>query len=225
MPESDAITAPSSALGPRALEERFRRNGKELSWIGGAVGAEHGIEPHCSGSPQSSELRAHHSRPCEILCVGLERGCTVGVLVLEIELMSKFVENDVLPIGGIGRGTWETLLENRRLDGLLDWLALDETQLADLPGFGERSARQLAEAFRTARQRSFAVWLRALGLPPAGDARLPSSWDELAGRSLEQWQDEPGVGPGRARRLQAFFSHPELQTLRERLQAAGVEGF
>ncbi|MFC0669759.1 NAD-dependent DNA ligase LigB [Azotobacter chroococcum] len=130
-----------------------------------------------------------------------------------------------LALGGIGRGTWEALLENRQLDDLLGWLELDEARLADLPGFGERSAGLLAERFRTARQRPFPVWLKALGLPPAGGATLPSAWDALAGRSLEQWQREPGVGPGRARRLQAFFGHPEVQALRQRLQAAGVEGF
>lgn len=130
-----------------------------------------------------------------------------------------------LALGGIGRGTWEALLENGRLDDLLDWLELDEAQLASLPGFGERSAGLLAERFRTARQRPFPVWLRALGLPPSGEAALPPAWDELAGRSLEQWQGEPGIGPGRARRLQAFFRHPEVQALRQRLQAAGVEGF
>ncbi|WP_349617244.1 NAD-dependent DNA ligase LigB [Azotobacter salinestris] len=130
-----------------------------------------------------------------------------------------------LALGGIGRGTWEALLESGRLEDLLGWLALDEAELAELPGFGERSASLLAERFRAARQRPFPVWLRALGLPPAGEAALPSSWDELAGRSPEQWQREPGIGPGRARRLQAFFRHPEVQALRLRLQAAGVEGF
>ncbi|TBW07105.1 NAD-dependent DNA ligase LigB [Azotobacter chroococcum subsp. isscasi] len=130
-----------------------------------------------------------------------------------------------LALGGIGRSTWEALLENGRLDDLLDWLELSEAQLASLPGFGERSAGLLAERFRTARQRPFPVWLRALGLPPSGEAALPPAWDELAGRSLEQWQDEPGIGPGRARRLQAFFRHPEVQALRLRLQAAGIEGF
>ncbi|MDV7213497.1 helix-hairpin-helix domain-containing protein, partial [Azotobacter beijerinckii] len=130
-----------------------------------------------------------------------------------------------LALGGIGRNTWETLLENRQLDDLLGWLELTEAQLASLPGFGERSASLLAERFRAARQRAFPVWLRALGLPPTGKAALPSSWDELAGRSLEQWQGEPGIGPGRARQLQAFFQHPEVQALRVRLQAASVAGF
>lgn len=130
-----------------------------------------------------------------------------------------------LALGGIGRGTWENLLEQRQLDDLLDWLELSEAQLEALPGFGERRAGALAERFRAARQRPFGLWLKALGLPPSGDAKLPANWDELAGRSLAQWQAEPGIGPGRARRLQAFFHHPEVQALRTRLQAAGVEGF
>ncbi|ACO76619.1 NAD-dependent DNA ligase LigB [Azotobacter vinelandii CA] len=130
-----------------------------------------------------------------------------------------------LDLRGVGRGTWEALLENGRLDDLLGWLELDEARLAELPGFGERSASLLAERFRAARRRPFPMWLRALGLPPAGEATLPPSWDELAGRGPEQWQREPGIGPGRARQLQAFFAHPEVQALRQRLRAAGVEGF
>ncbi|HWV09606.1 MAG TPA: hypothetical protein VN156_08695, partial [Pseudomonas sp.] len=51
---------------------------------------------------------------------------------------------------------------------------------------------------------------------------LDQPWHELAQRGLADWQREPGVGPHRARQLQAFFQHPEVQALAERLRLAGL---
>ncbi|MBV4461541.1 NAD-dependent DNA ligase LigB [Pseudomonas sp. COR58] len=125
----------------------------------------------------------------------------------------------------VGRGTWEKLLETGRLTGLLDWLTLDGPELANMTGFGERSGARLLDSFHTARQRPFATWLKALGMPPTGQARLDGTWQELAQRNTEQWQAEPGIGPGRAAQLSAFFRDPQVLALRDALQAAGIDGF
>lgn len=130
-----------------------------------------------------------------------------------------------LNLSDIGPGTWQVLLEAGQLPHLLAWLELDAQQLQRLPGFGETSANKTAAGFAQARQRPFAHWLRALGLPPTGDAALGSSWAALATRSEEQWQVESGIGPGRARQLRAFFSAPPVLALHEQLRAAGVAGF
>lgn len=129
-----------------------------------------------------------------------------------------------LALAGIGPGTWQALLNAGRLDGLLDWLRLDETQLAALPGFGPRRAATVWRSLQMARQRSFHAWLRALGLPPAGRARLAEDWAALASRSAADWQ-AAGASARQATQLQAFFAHPEVGALRERLQAADVAGF
>lgn len=125
----------------------------------------------------------------------------------------------------VGRGTWEKLFETGRLNNLLDWLTLDEPELANIAGFGERSSARLIHSFHSARQRPFAQWLKALGLPPTGQAQLSDSWQELAQRDTEQWQAEPGIGPGRAAQLSAFFRDPQVLALSETLQAAGIDGF
>ncbi|MHC8307781.1 NAD-dependent DNA ligase LigB [Pseudomonas sp. PB3P13] len=130
-----------------------------------------------------------------------------------------------LALPHIGPGTWEKLLETRRLNGLLDWLALDAQELATIDGFGERSSARLLNSFNEARQRPFTQWLRALGLPPTGQATLAHSWQALAERSLEQWQAEAGIGPGRAAQLSAFFRDPQVVALSEILRVAGVDGF
>ena len=125
----------------------------------------------------------------------------------------------------VGRGTWEKLLETRRVNNLLDWLTLDAPELANIAGFGERSSARLMNSFHSARQRPFAQWLKALGMPPTGQAQLPDSWQALAQRDTEQWQAEAGIGPGRAAQLSAFFRDPQVLALSETLRAAGIDGF
>ncbi|MFZ3284784.1 NAD-dependent DNA ligase LigB [Pseudomonas sp.] len=125
----------------------------------------------------------------------------------------------------VGRGTWEKLLETRRVNNLLDWLTLDAPELANIAGFGERSSERLMNSFHSARQRPFAQWLKALGLPPTGQAQLPASWQAVAQRTTEQWQAEAGIGPGRATQLSAFFRDPQVLALSETLRAAGIDGF
>ena len=130
-----------------------------------------------------------------------------------------------LDMPNIGPGTWEKLLETGRLKGLLDWLTLDAQELANINGFGERSTAQLLNSFNSARQRPFARWLNALGMPPIGQAQLADSWRELAQRETEQWQAQAGIGPGRAAQLSAFFRDPQVLALSETLRMAGVDGF
>ncbi|MBC3384006.1 NAD-dependent DNA ligase LigB [Pseudomonas sp. SWRI179] len=130
-----------------------------------------------------------------------------------------------LALPHVGPGTWEKLLAAGRLNGLLDWLTLDAAELANIGGFGERSSARLLASLDSARQRPFGQWLKALGLPPSGQARLEGPWQKLAERSTEQWQAEAGIGPGRAAQLSAFFRDPQVLALSDELRTAGVDGF
>ncbi|MEK1907280.1 MAG: NAD-dependent DNA ligase LigB, partial [Pseudomonas sp.] len=130
-----------------------------------------------------------------------------------------------LRLPGMGAGTWNKLQAAGKLDDLLGWLTLSEQELAATPGFAARSASNLQRSFASARQRSFAQWLKALGLPPSGSAPLGNDWDSLAARNAQQWDGFNGIGATRAKQLVAFFQHPEVQALRQRLHAAGVQGF
>lgn len=130
-----------------------------------------------------------------------------------------------LALPGVGRGTWEKLLQARAFDGLLGWLELNEAQLAAIPGLGRQEAASLARGLALARHKPLGTWLRALGLPAMGDRALGDSWEALAERSAADWQAQDGIGPGKAAQLQAFFQHPEVLALRSRLQALRVAGF
>ncbi|RON07449.1 DNA ligase B [Pseudomonas brassicacearum] len=130
-----------------------------------------------------------------------------------------------LALHHLGPGTWEKLISVGRIKGLLDWLTLDAQELANIDGFGERSSVRLLNSLQSARQQPFSRWLKALGLPPTGEARLADSWQQLAQRDTGQWQTEAGIGPGRAAQLSAFFRDPQVVALSEQLHAAGIDGF
>ncbi|WP_448683292.1 NAD-dependent DNA ligase LigB [Pseudomonas nicosulfuronedens] len=130
-----------------------------------------------------------------------------------------------LGLSGAGPGTWRRLHQAGLLPGLLDWMRLTPEQLSQVRGLGERSAASLHQQFQLARQRSFAVWLRALGAPSPNAHPVGEDWTALAARSASQWQGQPGVGKVRAAQLEAFFTAPEVVQLREQLHDFGVTGF
>lgn len=130
-----------------------------------------------------------------------------------------------LALPGIGPGTLDKLIGSGQIHGLLDWMTLEQSQIDKIPGFADRSSAKLLDSFRVAQERPFHNWLKAIGLPPTGDAPLPGNWSELASRSLEQWQAQPGVGPGRAQALHAFFRDPQVRKLSTELRSQGIEGF
>ncbi|WP_122207945.1 NAD-dependent DNA ligase LigB [Pseudomonas viridiflava] len=130
-----------------------------------------------------------------------------------------------LALNGIGPGTWDKLIESGKIGGLLDWMPLEQAELANIPGLAERSSAKLFASLQDARKRPFQTWLKAIGLPPTGNAPLGNDWDDLAARSAEQWQAEPGIGPGRAAKLHAFFQDAHVQALSQQLRTQGISGF
>lgn len=126
-----------------------------------------------------------------------------------------------LALSGVGPGTWSNL----QLQGLLDWLQLDDAELQRLPGIGARRAAQLREAFDQARDKPLQQWLRALGAPAGFDNGSFADWHSLSQRRREDWLRQPGLSRKSAERLLAFFRHPEVQRLGLQLQQAGVAAF
>jgi DNA ligase (NAD+) len=130
-----------------------------------------------------------------------------------------------LALSGVGPGTWDKLIKAGRINGLLDWMTLDAQEIAKISGFGERSSAKLANSFQSARQQPFQRWVNALGLPPTSGIGLGNQWRDLASKTVDQWQAEPGIGPGRAANLSAFFNDPQVQALSDHLRTHGIEGF
>ncbi len=129
-----------------------------------------------------------------------------------------------LAIDGIGKASWQSLIDAGLIHALLDWMKLDESQLRQVPGIGETRAKNMLQSFGQTRDRPFADWLAALGPPVTLDAKN-SDWNDLAERDLAAWKSKPGIGEVRARRLVAFFNDPHVTALAARLHHDGIDGF
>ncbi|WP_051530155.1 NAD-dependent DNA ligase LigB [Halomonas halodenitrificans] len=132
---------------------------------------------------------------------------------------------EALDLEGVGPGTWEALIEAGLIEGMLDWVGLDRRALQRARGIGDIRAGSLRMTLAGARDAPFARWLQALGVPPGIRAALPSDWHTLVSHDHDDWVAMPGIGPGRAAGLVAFFAHPEVRRLAERLAGLGVVGF
>lgn len=132
--------------------------------------------------------------------------------------------NKGLNMPGIGPASWAMLVDNKLVTDLTDWLELDQTQLAQLDGMGERRAQQWHQAFKQARRQPFVRWLTALGAPPTLRLQPDDHWSQLISLQLSEWQQR-GYSMRSATTLHAFFQHPEVQQLAQRLATAGIDGF
>ncbi|MEW5716366.1 NAD-dependent DNA ligase LigB [Pseudomonas sp. SB113] len=154
-------------------------------------------------------------------CWQLDPGCEEQLLAR----LTWLSGDQGLALPHIGRETWNILIQAGLIAGFLDWLTLDAAELANIDGFGERSRTRLLDSLHRARQRPFAQWLKALGVPPAARSHLEGNWQTLVARDTQAWLAIDGIGPGRAAQLSAFFRDPHVQTLAETLRVAGIDGF
>ena len=129
-----------------------------------------------------------------------------------------------LRLDGVGADTWQALIDAGLVHQLLDWMSLTQAQLASVDGIGEVRAAALAQTFAAARERPFARWLQALGVPARVPAE-PSSWASLSTREASEWKVLDGIGAGRAHQLVEFFASAEVRAQAARLHATGVQGF
>ena len=154
-------------------------------------------------------------------CWQLDPGCEEQLLA-RLTWMSG---DQGLALPHMGRETWNVLIQAGLIAGFLDWLTLDEAELANIDGFGDRSRARVLDNIHRARQRPFAQWLKALGVPPSARNNLDGDWHSLSARDTKAWLATDGIGPGRAAQLSAFFRDPQVQALAETLHVAGIDGF
>ena len=154
-------------------------------------------------------------------CWQLDPGCEEQLLAR----LSWLSGNQGLALPHMGRETWNVLIQAGLIAGFLDWLTLDAAELANIDGLGDLSRARVLDSIRSARQRPFAQWLKALGVPPAARNNLEGDWQTLIARDTQAWQAIDGIGPGRAAQLSAFFRDPQIQALAETLRMAGIDGF
>jgi DNA ligase (NAD+) len=141
---------------------------------------------------------------------------------------AHFVSKTGLDIPGLGRGRLQMLVETGLVVDLPAFFRLQAEDIAALPGFGDRTARQLTAGIRAAAWPSLPRLLTALGIPgvgPAASRRLGmhfATLDLLLAAEEEQLAAIPDISPATARNIRAFFDSPGGRKLLEELRELGL---
>jgi DNA ligase (NAD+) len=152
------------------------------------------------------------------------RGCPSQ----NIEWLFHFASRGAMDIEHLGYKTGMLLLDLGWVKDPADIYSITSEQLAQLPGFKERSISNLLGAIERSKDRPLWRLLTALSIRHVGAhvayvlAGAFLSTDALAAASVEELNAVEEIGPEIAQSVHEWFHDPENLRLVERLAAAGV---
>ncbi len=143
--------------------------------------------------------------------------------------LRHFVSRGAMDVEGLGGRSLEQLAGAGLLTDAASLWDLDAGRLAELPGWGELSARNLVSEIAAARGRPLSRLLAALGIPHVGAraaTQLAASFDDLEAlveATPEAIEAVEGFGPTTARSVHDWFRDPGNRELIRRLRERGVD--
>lgn len=138
------------------------------------------------------------------------------------------VSKDAMDIEGLGRSTVERFFELGWIKGVADIYRLDTRPMAELEGFGAKSAENLCKAIEKAKSNPVYRLLHSLSIHHLGKkaARLLAGevayvpeladWDEARFLAIKD------IGPVVAHNVMAFFARPENLAMLKDMEVLGV---
>ena len=185
-----------------------RRNGQEK------VFAMPIICPVCSGPIVKLEEEASHRCNNNMCPAQFERSAIHFASVMDIE--------------GLGEALIKMLIEAGLLKDLADFYYLSKDDLLLLDRMGEKSTDKIILAINGSKDRNFAQFLSALGIPNIGLgvaeilAENVHSIEDLAAMKREQLLDISTIGPKIADSIEMYFLNPLNQNLIRKFRQADV---
>ena len=161
----------------------------------------------------------------EAMAYCLNRDCPAQIF----EGLNHFVSRGAMDIRGLGPSTIWKLLELGYIRNAADLYSLTDEQLAQLPGFKDKSVKNLQSAIEESKKRPFENVLFALGIRHVGEgvaALLTETFHDIDGLMNAVEQDIAGVtgiGPRIAKSIHDYFREPHNRKLVERLRSAGLK--
>ncbi len=134
-----------------------------------------------------------------------------------------------MDIEGLGIKVVEQLVENDLVKDIADIFTLKEEELAALPGWGEKSARNLLDAIESSKNRPLARFINALGIRHVGEEianileRNYDTLDHLMNASTEQLVHIEGIGDEIAKSIQKYFTNEKNKAILARLKGFGLQ--
>jgi DNA ligase (NAD+) len=126
--------------------------------------------------------------------------------------LRHFASREACDIEGLGGRSIELFLELGMVSGAADLFGLERSVLADLPGWGKKSADKLLAGLARAKERPWAAKIFSLGIPQVGVttaltlARHYHDIDHLERAGAEELADLPDIGPVVAEIVVTFFN-------------------
>ncbi|MGH7475745.1 MAG: NAD-dependent DNA ligase LigA [Longimicrobiales bacterium] len=139
-----------------------------------------------------------------------------------------FASQHAMDIRGLGERTIQQLVDTGRVRDVADLFTLQESDLLELEGFAELSARNLVAAIERSRAQPLSRLLFALGIRHVGSraaqvlARHFGTMDALLAASAEDFAGVHGIGEATAAALATYLSEPRNRAVLARLRDAGV---
>lgn len=138
------------------------------------------------------------------------------------------VSKDAMDIEGLGKSIIERFYELGWIRNIADVYRLDYDKIAELEGFGKKSAENLRKSIEKAKQNSIQRLLHSLSIHHLGKkvskllaAELQYVMD-LKNWALEDFTNIKDVGPIVAQNVMIWFSQPQNIHLLEEMEALGV---
>lgn len=145
-----------------------------------------------------------------------------------LQRLIHFAGKSGMDFEGLGKKQVELLLTSGLIEDAADFFTLDPATLAQLDGWGERSAAKVVAAIERRKEVGLGRFLMALGIRHIGEvtaealAQRFSSLASLRSASEKQLLGVEGIGAEVAASVHRFFHDPATITLLDRLHAAGL---
>ncbi|PIE57414.1 MAG: DNA ligase (NAD(+)) LigA [Desulfobulbus propionicus] len=147
----------------------------------------------------------------------------------QIQQLIYFVGKNGLDIDGLGRKNVEKLVTEKLVCEIGDFFCLNSEQLANLDGWGEKSARKVMAAIERAKTPKLDAFIQALGIRHVGEVTATQlaihfgSLEAFLRARKDDFLHIEGIGEQVAEALDLFVHSSETQALFQRLHDAGVE--
>ncbi|MES3518172.1 MAG: NAD-dependent DNA ligase LigA [Natronomonas sp.] len=185
-----------------------------------------------------AETAGHFEFPtrCPVCDSAVERDgplayCTggVGCPAQLRRAIEHYAARSGLDIEGLGEEVVDQLVTEGLIDGLPDLYDLTVAELAELEGWGTKSAENLLRELAASEEPPLADFLSALGVPEVGPtvasdlAREFGTLDAVMDASMAELQAVDGIGEVVAREISEFFDSEQNREVIAELRERGVE--
>lgn len=144
------------------------------------------------------------------------------------ELLKHFVSKGATDIDGLGERWCQILIDQGLVTDLAGLYTLQKDELLQLDRMGDKLATRIMANIEASKQKPLPRLLFALGIIHVGSevaellTQAYNSIDEIAGATVEELAEIPGIGPKIAASIASYFQVGANNSVIEKLRAAGV---